>query len=1377
MRSKRSALLHLNIGLAVMLVVTTLLIVHPDLREIGKGDIGEVASKLQRGGDDIEVTNAPYTLPDYLWDIKVNDGQTIDLRPLVPDVVTRVTGILDKSGIRIHIGQMNNPSKAVFQWHTGSSGDVLKLTLYDCLERPVGYWEGTSGEQEVILPGGLYKLSLSSEGKLGDDFKLLATVETTSEQPAFEIPVTGDIPAINIQMSEVTFQSWDIQRAALLEQLVSPDPVVTPDFKRVLANLETDEGRSTAQLWEAGVLNPVHFSPDTPSFTGKIVSGPLLFGMSRFKLYSIRTQSGILNYVALSIMYDEGLFVPRCILARTSLNGRSLGLYLLVETPNSDGFFAGVQRYDGQVVGQGNIHTNPALPSGILEQPSISLYEEFSREFSYKVDQTKFAKELAFITRLHATHSTSGVDFRLYRHPYLDSPEVVVRDPDIDTSSSEEMLLTHTSWWMGPLLRGRGAIFNPKVFPRDERLSEYTKTPGSFQFRSVQSTVPEFIKPPENRELFDQYLFYASDPATQNRFATRMLSAFEAVEPFLSRDKIPTLPRSPQPYANFDSELSWVKNDVDGIISNRLIIPRTIPALAKQSALLVSYDPPGVPPTPGTRTISLYNLSPFSARLKLPDYAHITETSMATTLGSDALGWYLGPSLLFPTVVPLPATGGQNEPDSFPITRGAAQRVLELERLRFGLQPDASKTLVPFVDINIPGDKLTDFMGFLSTDSLVTLAGTYTLPSDRNILVHELPAQSAKLLQSEQSSPASNPEATSPDIVILPFNLEETASGQRLSLLISNFSDEEVSLDLARLQWIDWWQECNIPYSIHAIWKLGEKSIRTESSNVTLGAARSQMGSSSPMIWTGALQGLLNGAVDESIPNCILAEFDLSYDHTTWMYTDANGLAESASADGIARKVVVQEVYEIYLPARPLEIPLDPSYQSPPAGTIVTVSSSHLSHDKESLTDEDTSTFWHVKHPTESSVHWVTYDLGKPITIEALAILPRNGYNGQLWDQDHAIFQVSNDPKGETGWVGIGRLYIDKTDLSTKGWEWLRYPLPNPVTYQYCRILVDDPSFLSLAEVKFKTREWEQPHAGVTAAELIEQGVLEVEPSPTGMPETIRFTSQDVTISGILEIPPGYMLEIAPGSTLRFARNAGILSYSPVRAVGTAQEPVVFAPAQSDSSWLGIGVINASGRSEFQHVTMNRAAAGSMGDVQFSGGLTFIKTSVVLNDVELIDFSSEDGLHLSNASYQITGLTIINSNSDALDSDWSNGTITSSFFRDNGGDGVDLSGSNTSITDCVMQGNADKGISVGEGAVVDITSVHLINNKTGIAVKDQAVVTITESEIVGNDYGVLQYIKKPMYIYPQLTLENNQFRDNDTKMYMEAPNSWTRRFD
>jgi hypothetical protein len=205
--------------------------------------------------------------------------------------------------------------------------------------------------------------------------------------------------------------------------------------------------------------------------------------------------------------------------------------------------------------------------------------------------------------------------------------------------------------------------------------------------------------------------------------------------------------------------------------------------------------------------------------------------------------------------------------------------------------------------------------------------------------------------------------------------------------------------------------------------------------------------------------------------------------------------------------------------------------------------------------------------------------------------------------------------------------------------------------------------------------------------------------------------------------------------------------------------------------------VDATGPSRFENVVMKGAAGGWMGEAQFSGGLTFMQTRVVITDTLLDAFSSEDGLHLPYSSFDITRLTIHNSRSDALDTDWGNGTITGSSFTSLTGDGVDISGAYVRVIDCVMQGCGDKGISVGEGAVADIDGVKLLKNKTGVAIKDQSVVHLSNSLITGNERGLLRYIKKPVFIYPELYLSNVDIRDNGTNVIEDDHSTWTRRFD
>jgi len=130
---------------------------------------------------------------------------------------------------------------------------------------------------------------------------------------------------------------------------------------------------------------------------------------------------GLLDYVIDSIMSDEGVFAPHYVMVNVSLNGNNLGLYLLEETDNSQGLFAGEQHYDGQIFHESRTWVSPEVPVGVVELETITAEQERSKEFTSSVNKVAFAKCLALLSRFQASHATQGRDFRLYRHPYLDS--------------------------------------------------------------------------------------------------------------------------------------------------------------------------------------------------------------------------------------------------------------------------------------------------------------------------------------------------------------------------------------------------------------------------------------------------------------------------------------------------------------------------------------------------------------------------------------------------------------------------------------------------------------------------------------------------------------------------------------------------------------------------------------------------------------------------------------------------------------------------------------------------------------------------------------------------------------------------------------------
>lgn len=138
------------------------------------------------------------------------------------------------------------------------------------------------------------------------------------------------------------------------------------------------------------------------------------------------------------------------------------------------------------------------------------------------------------------------------------------------------------------------------------------------------------------------------------------------------------------------------------------------------------------------------------------------------------------------------------------------------------------------------------------------------------------------------------------------------------------------------------------------------------------------------------------------------------------------------------------------------------------AASIQVSSVNQPNHGKESLLDGDLDTFWHVKQPKTQYEDWISINLAYPEGVKALALKPRKGHLDQLWQNDHAEFQASND---RMRWVTLAKLNIDNGNLNNADPDWLYFSFNNQRNFTYYRLLIKDRQFLSLSEIElFKYR-------------------------------------------------------------------------------------------------------------------------------------------------------------------------------------------------------------------------------------------------------------------------------------------------------------------
>ena len=220
-------------------------------------------------------------------------------------------------------------------------------------------------------------------------------------------------------------------------------------------------------------------------------------------------------------------------------------------------------------------------------------------------------------------------------------------------------------------------------------------------------------------------------------------------------------------------------------------------------------------------------------------------------------------------------------------------------------------------------------------------------------------------------------------------------------------------------------------------------------------------------------------------------------------------------------------------------------------------------------------------------------------------------------------------------------------------------------------------------------------------------------------------------------IPKGYTVIIPAGTELLIEDGRRFLSYSPVKALGTGDEPIAIKGQAK-----GFTILQAEGLSELSFVYFDGLNTLEAGNWQLTGGATFYESDVHLYRCNFVNSSCEDALNIIRSSFHIKDCQIIDAESDGLDLDFCKGTIENSVFANTQNDGIDCSGSIVNIRNCVLRNNGDKGLSVGEESDVTIFNSHINGSNIALASKDHSVLYVKEVTLENCIQGFVAFQKK-----------------------------------
>ena len=229
-------------------------------------------------------------------------------------------------------------------------------------------------------------------------------------------------------------------------------------------------------------------------------------------------------------------------------------------------------------------------------------------------------------------------------------------------------------------------------------------------------------------------------------------------------------------------------------------------------------------------------------------------------------------------------------------------------------------------------------------------------------------------------------------------------------------------------------------------------------------------------------------------------------------------------------------------------------------------------------------------------------------------------------------------------------------------------------------------------------------------------------------------------------------LKISKGVEIILENNASIFfENSNIFFQGQSEDKIIFVAKGNNSLYF-----NNIAKAKIFHTIFQGFSNLIKDSIVLPSGITFYNSNVEINNsVFLNNKKGDDYLNLYNSKFKISHTTFKNIVSDAIDSDFSEGSVVNSTFINVGNDAIDMSGSNVILKKNSFNKIGDKSISAGENSMLNIKSNTFMNSEIGIVVKDGSQATSENNYYSHNKLDIAVFRKKNFYNQPVLKTNEN----------------------
>ncbi|MCK8479537.1 right-handed parallel beta-helix repeat-containing protein [Psychroserpens algicola] len=232
-------------------------------------------------------------------------------------------------------------------------------------------------------------------------------------------------------------------------------------------------------------------------------------------------------------------------------------------------------------------------------------------------------------------------------------------------------------------------------------------------------------------------------------------------------------------------------------------------------------------------------------------------------------------------------------------------------------------------------------------------------------------------------------------------------------------------------------------------------------------------------------------------------------------------------------------------------------------------------------------------------------------------------------------------------------------------------------------------------------------------------------------------------------------LSLSPGITLDLNGHHIILVSGHIRAVGEATNAITIT--NSSEAHSSIVVKQSKTPNKFAYVNISKLSNFDDSYWHLPAGITFYESEVLMNHVAFeSNRAGDDFVNFFRCSdFNLSNVSFTNVNADAIDSDFSNGTIDNCNFLNIGNDAVDGSGSQITITNSRFNNVEDKVISAGENSTMHIANSTILNSEISFVSKDDSTLSEQNNTLINNTLDYCLFNKKKEFDNGSLYTDKN----------------------